>query len=123
MPNPALTTFNADGVLVFGYQDVTIGAQLFVVEEGELTFGSDWTVTNNSVAVPNKQFGRATVPTGRFTLQIPASVSAPALFTTFTAVTLNGRHSDERSTPDLEPKMISSHAGTVGRPGFPLFLS
>lgn len=87
MPNPALATYNSDGGLAFGSQDVTINSVVYTAEEFSLQFGSDWTVTNNSVAVPNKQFGRQTVPTGTITLQLAATTTAvPPMFTEFTAV-------------------------------------
>lgn len=85
MPDAAGT--KNDGGMAFGSQVVTIGGATYIAEAFTLTRGSTWAESANENGVPNKQFGRQTIPTGSLTLQLVATTTAaPALFAEFDAI-------------------------------------
>jgi hypothetical protein len=77
--------------MAFGAQDITIGTVTFVAENISYEDPSNWTVTKDSVGVPNKQHGVDDVPTGSATLQLPDTTTAPpAKYATFSLTPIGG---------------------------------
>lgn len=99
--NPALQTYNADGGVAFGAQDVVIGGVTWTVDALSMERMSTWIVTKNSVSRPNKQAGQEEVPLIPITLQWVGATSGtqtdgtgigsptvvpPAMFANFTVL-------------------------------------